>query len=74
MDIFSWKTRVCVRIFWLRLHFSVCDEYWAIPKKIQTGGGRLRIWNFQGYQRNSMSNFHGLNKNKVEFPKVAKKK
>ena len=37
--------------------------HWTIPekkKKKQAGGrrdGRLRIWNFQGYQRNSMWNF-----------------
>ena len=37
-------------------------------------GGGLRIWNFQGYQRNRMWNFQGLYKNKVEFSKVAKKK
>ena len=42
-----------------------------IPEKIQTGG--LRIWNFQGYQRNSMRNFQGLIKNEVEFPKVTNK-
>ena len=43
--------------------------YWAIPEKIQTGG--LRIWNFQGYQRNSMWNFRGWpRKNYVEFPGV----
>ena len=29
----------------------------------------MRIWNFQGYQRNSMWNFQGLIKNKIEFPK-----
>ena len=54
--------------------------YWAIPEKTQTGGGGggggggLRIWNFQWYQRNSMWNFQGLIKNKVEFPRVTKKK
>ena len=32
----------------------------------------LRIWNFQGYQRNSMWNFQGLIKNEVEFPRVIK--
>ena len=38
-------------------------------KKIEQGG--LRIWNFQGYQRNSMWNFHGWPiKNYVEFPGV----
>ena len=49
---------------------------WAIPEKKQTweGGGGLRIWNFQGYQRNSMWNFQELIKNKVEFPRVTKKK
>ena len=46
----------------------------AIPEKIQTGG--FMIWNFQGYQRNNMQNFRmGLIiKNKVEFPRVTKKK
>ena len=48
-------------------------------KKIQTeriewgGWGGLRIWNFQGYQRNSMCNFRELTKNKVEFLRVIKK-
>ena len=38
-------------------------------KKIEQGG--LRIWNFQGYQRNSMWNFHGWPiKNYVQFPGV----
>ena len=38
-------------------------------KKIKQGG--LRIWNFQGYQRNSMWNFQGWPiKNYVEFPGV----
>ena len=37
------------------------------------GGGGLRIWNFQGYQRNSMCNFGGLIKIEVEFPRVTKK-
>ena len=50
-----------------------CDRCnWAIPEKIQTGG--LMIWNFQGYQKNSMWNFQGLIKNEVEFPRVTKKK
>ena len=34
---------------------------------------RLRIWDFKGYQRNSMRNFQGLSKNEVEFPRVTKK-
>ena len=41
------------------------------------GGGRggFRIWNFQGYQRNSMWNFQGVIKKKeMEFPRVTKKK
>ena len=38
-------------------------------QKKQTGRG-----NFQGYQRNSMWNFQGLTKNKVEFPRVTQKK
>ena len=37
------------------------------------GGVGLRIWNFQGYQRNSMWNFQGLIKNEMEFPRVTKK-
>ena len=40
----------------------------AYSKKNPNKGG-LRIWNFQGYQRNSMWNFQGLIKNKMEFPK-----
>ena len=46
-------------------------SFWTIPEKIQTGG--LRIWNFQGYHRNSMWNFQGLIKSKVEFSRVTKK-
>ena len=38
------------------------------------GGGRLRIWNFQGYLRNGKWNFQVLIKNNVEFPRVIKKK
>ena len=34
----------------------------------------LKIWNFQGHQRNSMGNFQGLIKNEMEFPRVSKKK
>ena len=44
---------------------------WAIPEKIKTRG--LRIWNFQGYQRNSMWNFQWLIKNEVELPRVTQK-
>ena len=55
----------------LQLLLTVSSE-WTIPEKIQTGG--LRIWNFQGYQRNSMWNFQGLIKNEVEFQRVTKKK
>ena len=40
-------------------------------KKVQTGG--LRIWNFQGYQRNSLGNFQELIKNQVKFLRVTKK-
>ena len=50
----------------------VIMTHWAIPEKKQTGG--LRIWNFQGYQNNSMWNFQGLIKNEVEFPGLTKKK
>ena len=32
------------------------------------------IWNFQGYQRNSMWNFQGLINKEVEFPRVTKEK
>ena len=38
------------------------------------GEGVLRIWNFQGYQKNSMWNFQGLIKNKMEFPRRVTKK
>ena len=42
------------------------------------GGGRgevedMELWNFQGYQINSMCNFRGLIKTEVEFPRVTKK-
>ena len=37
-------------------------------KKPNRGLGRgVRIWNLQGYQRNSMWNFQRLTKNEVEF-------
>ena len=41
-------------------------------KKIKQG--ELRIWNFQGYQRNSLWIFQGLIKNEVELSKATKKK
>ena len=48
-------------------------SHWAIPEKKQTG--RLRIWNFQGCQRNSMWNFQGLlSKTKWNFQGMTKKK
>ena len=50
---------------------SLLFVYRAIPEKIQTG--RLRIWKFQRYQRNSMWNFQGLIENEVEFWSVTKK-
>ena len=37
-------------------------------------GRGLRIWNLQGYQRNSVWNIQGLIKNEIEFPRVIKKK
>ena len=40
-------------------------------KKTKHGG--LRIWNFQGYQRDSMWNLQGLVKNEAEFSRVTKK-
>ena len=49
------------------------DSKWAIPEKKKRTRG-LKIWNFKGYQRNSMGNYQGLIKNEVEFPRVAKKK
>ena len=46
-------------------------ENWDIPEKKQTAGGWLRrIWNFQGYQGDSMWNFQEVNKNEV--PKISK--
>ena len=36
-------------------------------KKSQHGGGWLRIYNFQGYSRNSMQNFQGLIKNNMDL-------
>ena len=40
----------------------------------KTKQGELRIWNFQGYQRNSLWIFQGLIKNEVELSKATKKK
>ena len=37
------------------------------------GGGGLRAWNFQGYQRNGMQNFQRLVKKDMEFPEVIRK-
>ena len=45
--------------------------YWTIQEK-NTGG--LRIWNFQGYWRNSKWIFGGLTKSEVEFPFWSKEK
>ena len=50
-----------------------CTTIWLIKlgysrKNPNTGG--VKIWNFQGYQRNSMCNFHRLWKSHVEFPGV----
>ena len=45
---------------------------WDYSRKKQTGG--LRIWNFQGYQRNSRWNSQGLIKNNVGFPEMNKEK
>ena len=60
---------------WLHVHFAFypifCKMFlWngLIQKKSKQGG--LRIWNFQGYQKNSMCNFQGLIKNEVEFPRI----
>ena len=51
------------------------NEDIGLFQKKKTGGvGGVRIWNFKGYQRNSMWNFQGLIKNVVEFPWVTKKK
>ena len=50
---------------------QIINQYWAIPEKnTNRGGGEggLRIWNFLGYQRNSMWNFQELIKNELEFP------
>ena len=52
----------------LKIHYKK-GMYWAIPEKKTGGGGRegkLRIWNFQRYQRKSMWNFQVLIKNEVE--------
>ena len=43
--------------------------YYSSRKNPSRGGLVLRIWNLQGYQRNSMWDFLGLTKNEVEFPK-----
>ena len=40
-------------------------QHWPISEKNLNRGKGLRIWNFQGYQRNSMWSFQGLIKNEV---------
>ena len=63
-------------MYWFRTLFSYGAGYLASQKLFQKKSkqGRLRIWNFQGYQRNSMWNFQELIKNEVEFTEVTKKK
>ena len=63
----------CNKILWSSCFFlegrnSTLGYY---PRKNPNKG--LRIWNFEGYQRNSMWNFQELIKNEVEFPRVTKK-
>ena len=48
---------------------------WAISEKNSNrDGGRLRMCNFQEYQRNNMWDFQGLIKSEVEFARMTKKK
>ena len=67
----------------LKLIYSLIDFIIPVPvtyvriglfqKKTKQAG--LRIWNFEGYQRNSMWNFQRLIKSEVEFPRrVTEKK
>ena len=65
----EWMMKEQNHVFHHRMFYCL---HWAIPEKIQTG--RLRIWNFHGYQRNSMSSFQGLTKNELEYPRVTKEK
>ena len=53
----------------LSVNASNRSKYLAIPEKNSKQWG-LRIWNSQGYQRNSLQNFRELIKNQVHFPRV----
>ena len=53
------------------MHYELGVQ-WAIPEKKQALGEG--VWNFLGYQKKSMWNFQKLIKNKLEFPRVTKKK
>ena len=68
--MYSWWGGVSLRKWNFQIPSSQGRGYW---EKIQTGWGELRIWNFQGYQRNSMWNFlveqgWQLGKTHAEFP------
>ena len=57
--------------FWCHpsINASNRSKYLAIPEKNSKQWG-LRIWNSQGYQRNSLQNFRELIKNQVHFPRL----
>ena len=69
-------SKVCHTILWISkgevlfsLEFPRVNWQMGYSRQKPNGGGVvLRKWNFQRYQRNRMSNFHGLIKNEVKFP------
>ena len=64
----------CSVIYWkhtgpnVTLYHNLVNQIGLFQKKPKHGG--VKIWNFQGYQRNSMCNFQRLRKSHVEFPGV----
>ena len=50
------------------------QKYFSVITKNSNQTRGFRIWNFQGYQRNSIWNVQELIRNEVEFPRVNKKK
>ena len=64
--VFILENALNLRIF---THAPVPNS--KLQKRTKHAG--LRIWNFEGYQRNRLWNFQGLIKNEVEFQRVTKK-
>ena len=55
--------KVLVSQGWVQSEITV----YTIMEQKTEGGGLLRIWNFQGYWRNSKWIFQGLIKNHVKY-------